>query len=180
MTDDTVIKDTVRAKYGEAALRVLHGQASSCCGGAAASGGCDPVTSNLYEAAETASPPEPAVLASLGCMIVLGSFLLVAADRQVFWGLSLGLGVFVGPAQASSRSLMARMAPSAEASAHFGLYALSGRVTGFVGPAALGIVTAIAHSQRAGMAVIVLLLAPGAALLATVRLRPAAGAATIS
>ena len=120
------------------------------------------------------------VLASLGCMIVLGSFLLVAADRQVFWELSLGLGVFVGPAQASSRSLMARMAPSAEASAHFGLYALSGRVTGFVGPAALGIVTAIAHSQRAGMAVIVLLLASGAALLTTVRLRPAAGAATIS
>ncbi|PYO62545.1 MAG: arsenite S-adenosylmethyltransferase [Gemmatimonadetes bacterium] len=67
MTDDTVIKDTVRAKYGEAALRVLHGQGSSCCGGAAASGGCDPVTSNLYEAAETASLPEQAVLASLGC-----------------------------------------------------------------------------------------------------------------
>src|SRR5213594_827873 len=66
MTDDTVIKDTVRAKYGEAALRVLHGQGSSCCG-AAASGGCDPVTSNLYEAAETASLPEQAVLASLGC-----------------------------------------------------------------------------------------------------------------
>src|SRR5205809_2462885 len=67
MTDDTVIKDTVRAKYGEAALRVMHGQGSSCCGGAAASGGCDPVTSNLYEAAETASLPEQAVLASLGC-----------------------------------------------------------------------------------------------------------------
>src|SRR2546427_867661 len=67
MTDDTVIKDTVRAKYGEAALRVLQGQGSACCGGAAASGGCDPVPSNLYGAAETATIPEQAVLASLGC-----------------------------------------------------------------------------------------------------------------
>src|SRR2546422_8905811 len=67
MTDDTVIKDTVRAKYGEAALRVLHGQGSSCCGGAAAGGGCGPVTSHLYAAAETASLPRQAVLASLGC-----------------------------------------------------------------------------------------------------------------
>ena len=67
MTDDSVIKATVRAKYGEAALRVLQGQGSACCGGAAASGGCDPVTSNLYGAAETATIPEQAVLASLGC-----------------------------------------------------------------------------------------------------------------
>ena len=54
------IKDTVREKYGEAALRVLTGTGggSSC---------CDPITANLYDAAETASLPEQAVLASLGC-----------------------------------------------------------------------------------------------------------------
>jgi len=67
MTDDSVIKDTVRAKYGEAARRVLQGQGGACCGGAAASDGCDPVSANLYEAAETATLPEQAVLASLGC-----------------------------------------------------------------------------------------------------------------
>src|SRR5881275_1866246 len=53
------IKDTVKAKYGEAATRVLDGQGGSC--------GCDPVSSNLYDAGETAALPEGAVLASLGC-----------------------------------------------------------------------------------------------------------------
>ena len=54
------IKDTVKAKYGQAATRVLGGgQGGSC--------GCDPVSSNLYDAAETAALPEGAVLASLGC-----------------------------------------------------------------------------------------------------------------
>src|SRR5947207_12089601 len=53
------IKDTVKAKYGQAATRVLGGQGGSC--------GCDAVSSNLYDAAETAALPEGAVLASLGC-----------------------------------------------------------------------------------------------------------------
>src|SRR2546425_9207518 len=53
------IKDTVKAKYGQAATRVLGGQGGSC--------GCDPVSSNLYDAAETAALPAGAVLASLGC-----------------------------------------------------------------------------------------------------------------
>src|SRR6266513_675766 len=53
------IKDTVKAKYGQAATRVLDGQGGSC--------GCDPVSSNLYDAGDTAALPEGAVLASLGC-----------------------------------------------------------------------------------------------------------------
>ena len=61
------VKETVRQKYGQAALRVLDGHGSSCCGAGRADGGCDPITSNLYDARETASLPEHAVLASLGC-----------------------------------------------------------------------------------------------------------------
>ena len=49
-----------------------------------------------------------------------------------------------------------------------------GRVTGFIGPAALGLITAATHSQRAGMAVIVVLLAAGGGLLAVTRLAPSA------
>src|SRR5450755_4409560 len=61
------IKEVVREKYGQAALRVNAG-GSSCCGaGAALDGCCDPITSNLYDAAQTGSLPEEAVLASLGC-----------------------------------------------------------------------------------------------------------------
>lgn len=61
------LKDVVKEKYGQAALRVNAG-GSSCCGGAAALDGCcDPITSNLYDAAQTGELPQEAVLASLGC-----------------------------------------------------------------------------------------------------------------
>src|SRR5712692_2519498 len=62
------LKDTVREKYGQAALRVLAGERGTCGGGTAAGGcGCDPINADLYDPAETAALPERAVLASLGC-----------------------------------------------------------------------------------------------------------------
>ena len=61
------LKETVREKYGQAALRVVAGEGSSCCGASAALGGCDPITSNLYGDDQTAALPQEAVLASLGC-----------------------------------------------------------------------------------------------------------------
>jgi len=65
--EGTNVREIVKAKYGQAALRVNQG-GSSCCGATAASGlGCDPITSNLYDAAQTGALPEEAVLASLGC-----------------------------------------------------------------------------------------------------------------
>jgi len=65
--NEVEIKDVVREKYGQAALRVNSG-GSSCCGaGAALDGCCDPITSNLYDAAQTGELPQEAVLASLGC-----------------------------------------------------------------------------------------------------------------
>lgn len=61
------MKEVVKTKYGEAALRAKTG-GSSCCGASAAGDGCcDPITSSLYDAAETGSLPEEAVKASLGC-----------------------------------------------------------------------------------------------------------------
>lgn len=66
------VKEHVREKYGQAALRVKSG-GSTCCGAAPSSIGCgdiggsDPITSNLYDASQTGTIPEDAVLASLGC-----------------------------------------------------------------------------------------------------------------
>ena len=61
------IKEVVKEKYGQAALRVQSG-GSPCCGaGAALDGCCDPITSNVYDALQTGAVPEEAVLASLGC-----------------------------------------------------------------------------------------------------------------
>jgi arsenite methyltransferase len=61
------VKETVRMKYGEAALRIRTG-GIACCGAASSSFNCvDPITSNLYDSSETSQIPEEAVLASLGC-----------------------------------------------------------------------------------------------------------------
>src|SRR6202453_4702134 len=62
----TDIKEVVKEKYGQAALRVKAG-GSSCCGATAGSGCCDPITSNLYDATQAGQIPEEAMLASLGC-----------------------------------------------------------------------------------------------------------------
>jgi arsenite methyltransferase len=64
---DTNIKDAVKEKYGNAALRVTTG-GSSCCGAAqAVEASTDPITANLYDAAQSSQIPEEAMLASLGC-----------------------------------------------------------------------------------------------------------------
>jgi SAM-dependent methyltransferase len=67
MMSTTDLKQVVKEKYGQAALRVKAG-GSSCCGAIAASGlGCDPMTSNLYDSSQAGQVPEEAMLASLGC-----------------------------------------------------------------------------------------------------------------
>ncbi len=63
----TDIKEIVKEKYGQAALRVTSG-GSSCCGAVSGIGrGCDPITSNLYNNSQVGQVPEEAMLASLGC-----------------------------------------------------------------------------------------------------------------
>src|ERR1700690_4266423 len=62
----TDIKDVVKERYGQAALRVRAG-GSSCCGASSATGCADPITSNLYDASQAGQIPEEALLASLGC-----------------------------------------------------------------------------------------------------------------
>ena len=108
---------------------------------------------------------KPTVLVSLVAMMAIGSALLAVEGKTWFWALGIGLGVFMGPVQAASRSLVARMAPEAVRAEFFGLFALSGRVTSFAGPALLGAATLASGSQRAGMATILLFLGAGTWLL---------------
>src|SRR5712691_4307088 len=84
---DKDLKDIVKAKYGQAALRVTTG-GSACCGSTPSRGECDPITSNLYEAGETAGLPAQAVAASLGC----GNPTALAALRPGDIVLDLGSG----------------------------------------------------------------------------------------
>src|ERR1700691_571326 len=65
--NSTDVKDIVKEKYGQAALRVRSG-GSSCCGATTSSGsGCDPITSNLYDSSQAGQVPVEAMRASLGC-----------------------------------------------------------------------------------------------------------------
>src|SRR3974390_2326605 len=67
--DAVDVKETVREKYGQAALRGGSGESHACCGGSSSSccSGPDPITSNLYDQLQKDELPETAVLASLGC-----------------------------------------------------------------------------------------------------------------
>lgn len=110
------------------------------------------------------------VIALVG-LIAFGVPLLLVEGKLWFWLLAAPLGLFMGPAQAASRTMMARLAPADMEAEMFGLYAFSGKATAFIGPAALAWVTDMFQSQRAGMATIIAFLAAGLLLLLPVRER---------
>ena len=90
------VKEIVKEKYGQAALRVKSGGGSSCCGVSAASEGCcDPITSNLYDAAQTGQLPEEAVLASLGCGNPTALAKLAEGETVLDLGSGAGNDVFI-------------------------------------------------------------------------------------
>ncbi|MBO6813615.1 MAG: MFS transporter [Rhizobiaceae bacterium] len=93
-----------------------------------------------------------------------GLFSTPAEMSYIIFGLLIGIAF--GPAQASSRSYLARSVPTHETGRYFGLYALAGRATSFAAPAMVAIVTASTGSERMGMAVIILFFIVGAFLLA--------------
>ncbi|UCH74954.1 MAG: MFS transporter [Rhodospirillales bacterium] len=112
---------------------------------------------------------KPVIAVALFALIGLGGAALAATAKSTFWIVGMALGVFVGPAQAASRSLMARLAPVDMRTEMFGLYALSGKATAFLGPLTFGLVTDLFDSQRAGMATILVFLGVGLLLLLPVR-----------
>ena len=105
------------------------------------------------------------MLISLMGLIVCTSAVLLVQNVLWFWVFGLLLGIFVGPVQAASRTYMGHVAPQDLQNQMFGLMALSGKVTAFLGPLLVGWLTFWADSQRIGMSVIVLLFVIGFGLL---------------
>lgn len=95
------------------------------------------------------------VVVSLIALIILGVGVIVVEDKTVFLVLALLLGLFIGPVQSSSRSLMARLAPKEKSAELFGLYAMTGKSIAFLGPLFFAFVTQITDSQRWGVATII-------------------------
>lgn len=113
---------------------------------------------------------KPTVLLSLVCLTILGAPLLLVHDKYVFWGVALLVTLFVGPVQSASRSLMVHLIAAKEMSTEmFGLYALSGRITAFIGPWILGEITLHFDSQRVGMGTVLVFFVIGALTLLPVK-----------
>jgi len=107
------------------------------------------------------TPPQP------------GGTLFAAPAERAYLMLGCLIGIAGGPLQAASRTLLIHMAPQDRIAQYFGLFALTGKVTSFIGPLLIGAITAVTASQKAGMAVLVLFFLGGLVLLARVRDRAA-------
>ncbi|SED62895.1 MFS transporter, UMF1 family [Bradyrhizobium erythrophlei] len=103
------------------------------------------------------APPEP------------GGPLFAGAAERAYIVLGCLIGATGAPLQAASRSLLIRLAPKDRIAQYFGLFALTGKVTSFIGPLLIGAITAATASQKYGMAVLVGFFAVGLMLLAKVR-----------
>ncbi|HVS23970.1 MAG TPA: MFS transporter [Gammaproteobacteria bacterium] len=86
---------------------------------------------------------------------------MLAPSAAVFWVAGISIGIFAGPNQAASRSLMARFVPHDVENEFFGFFAFSGKLTAFIGPFFLGVLTEWSGSQRVGVGVVVVLFVVG-------------------
>jgi UMF1 family MFS transporter len=92
----------------------------------------------------------------------------LASSPIALWVAGIAIGIFAGPNQSASRSLMARFVPHEVENEFFGFFAFSGKLTAFIGPLMLGILTDWSGSQRVGVTVVLVLFLAGLAALATV------------
>lgn len=113
--------------------------------------------------------PKSVITVSLIGMLIAGVVLLFVSGSAMFWVFGLILCLFVGPAQSSSRTFLARLAPPGREGQLFGLYATTGRAVSFLAPALFGLFVAVFHADRAGIVGILLVLLVGLALLLPVR-----------
>lgn len=109
------------------------------------------------------------ILVALLGLLATAVAIITVEDIHWFWVWGSLLGIFVGPSQAASRTLMVRLTPPDKLTEFFGLYALSGKATAFIGPALVAVVTASMQSQRWGLATILAFWFLGLLLMITVR-----------
>ena len=115
--------------------------------------------------------PKKVIMISLIGLISTALILLFARGATMFWIFGLILTLWVGPAQASSRAFMARLAPVGREGEMFGLYATTGRAASFLAPGLFALFSGL-FSDRVGIVGIALVLLAGAVALAGVKSPP--------
>ncbi|AXK86006.1 MFS transporter [Nocardia farcinica] len=113
--------------------------------------------------------PKAVIVGSLAAMLVCGLALLVVSGPVLFWVFGLLLTIFVGPAQASARSFLARLAPPGREGQLFGLYTTTGRAVSFLAPALFGFFVWAFDAERAGIVGLLVVLGAGLLVLLPVR-----------
>ncbi|MGW5310279.1 MFS transporter [Nocardia thailandica] len=113
--------------------------------------------------------PKRVIVVSLIGMIGCGLVLLFASGAVMFWIFGLALTVFVGPAQASARSFLARLAPPGREGQLFGLYTTTGRAVSFLAPGFFALFVWLFAADRAGIAGLLVVLTAGLLVLLPVR-----------
>ncbi len=105
------------------------------------------------------------ILISLGLLSLATVIAVLAAAKPMLWVAGVLIGVASGPNQAASRSLLGRFVPDDKETEFYGFFAFSGKLTAFMGPLLLGVLTEAFGTQRAGVAIVLAFFAVGAVLL---------------
>ena len=103
--------------------------------------------------------------------IIAGSvdFILGLTGKNIFWISGILIGIFSGPNQAASRSLMGKLTPPNKENEFFGFFAFSGKATSFVGPLIFSLAVSLTSDLRYGIMMVLILFALGAFLLSRVK-----------
>jgi UMF1 family MFS transporter len=107
------------------------------------------------------------ILITLAGLATATAIAVVAPSKAWFWAAGVLIGIFVGPNQSASRSLMGRFVPEKHKGEFFGFFAFSGKVTSFMGPVILGALV-VPFGQRVAVSSLIAFFAIGALILTTV------------
>jgi UMF1 family MFS transporter len=112
---------------------------------------------------------KPVIIGSLACIIAAGLSMMALSGPGAFWATGLLLCLFIGPAQASARTLLLRMSSDGKEGVAFGLYTMTGRAVSFVAPWLFSVFVDVFGAVRAGMGGLCLVMAVGLVGLIAVR-----------
>jgi len=100
--------------------------------------------------------PRKIIKTCLLSLIFICSLILLSNSKILFWILGVGIGLFIGGLQSTSRSCMARLSKKNDQSKMFGIYGLSGKITAFLGPYFVALLTTTFNNQKAGFVSIII------------------------
>jgi len=130
---------------------------------------CAGIGAALFAFIDDSIGSKKTIIIALTALITLGTATVFIHSKSIFILVAMLLGIFIGPAQAASRTLAGRLTPKELSGQTYGFYAFTGKSTAFLGPLAFGLATSFFHSQRAGIVTILLFWLAGLLILIKVR-----------